>query len=107
MITDEQIHNALYLLAVTAEEYASAVAEYKSLELILKSVEASEFLEAEGKSVEAKKAVARSSDKTLETIEKYKDAAYRAELLRAKREHAKILISYAQSKMRADLEGRM
>lgn len=107
MITDNQIDEALNLLAMTAEEYASATAEYKSLELTLKAVEAAEFIEAEGKSVEAKKAAARASTRVLETIERFKDAAYRAELLRARREHARILISWAQSKMRADNEGRM
>lgn len=96
-ITEERVEKALHYLIEMSDEYAHAKAEARSLFYLLKSREAEAFIDSTAKTIEGKKMEARASPKYIETIDKYKEAEYNAELLEARMNAARTVISLWQS----------
>lgn len=100
------VDEAFDYLNATCEDFAAAMAETRGFEVMQKAIEAMEFLAAKEAnprlSVEACKAISRAAPKVTENNERFKDATYRAELLRAKRDNARLYVNWMQSKLKAD-----
>jgi hypothetical protein len=104
-MNEVDVDGYLHYLIDSAEEYAAAVSGSKYYERFIKSIEAKHFLEAKG-TIDNRKSEARTHPEYLEALEDAKDVDYKSTLLFAKREHAKLSISWAQSKMKSAYEAK-
>lgn len=102
-----QAEEMLDFLVKTDDLYADSVAEVEYLENKLKQVEATLQLASEERSQEAKKADARSHPEFIEIVDQLKEAIKNRRQVEAKRDTAKTIIMWVQSKMKAENEGRM
>ena len=81
----DPVGDALRYLARTEDDYAKAKATRIYLEETQRTVRATLFVGAEGKSVAEREAVALSQPEYRDHCEKLRDAVYDEEILRAKR----------------------
>jgi hypothetical protein len=102
-MNDNDVDGYLHYLIETAEAYATAVSSSKYYERFLKSIESKHFLEAQG-TIDQRKSYARTHPEYVQALSDARDVDYDSALLFAKREHAKISISWAQSSMKAKSE---
>lgn len=104
---EDQATDALHYLATTSELYADAVSNLKYLEHLMRVEEADGFLRSTERTIDARKAYSRRSPEMIDLIEKYREALRLKTEVEAKREQCHTLITWVQSKMRADSQGRM
>lgn len=92
MISEERMEKALKFLASTDEETAEAKTQVARCEFLAKRVRARKFLESEGSSVEARKAVAETSPEVEEADENLVMAILAFEKLRSKRMTEELIV---------------
>lgn len=83
LVTDDQVGDALRWLAANAREVGQARARLVRAGHMIKHVEALLFLASTEKTVDAKKAAVRASEKWLEAINEEADAAGEFETMKA------------------------
>lgn len=105
MISEENVEKALDYLRDSAQEYSQWRAAEKMYEHRLKRIEALVFMEQTTGAVEAKRMAARASDEYGQCIEDHKEAKENAELFEARREAARLKISWAQTATKAHMGG--
>lgn len=88
LVTDDQVGDALRWLAVNAAEIGAARARLIKAGHMIKHVEALQYLASAEKTVDAKKADVRASQKWLDAINEEADAAGEFEKMKALREAA-------------------
>lgn len=104
-MNEVDVDGYLHYLIESAEEYAQAVSGSKYYERFIKSIESKHFLEAQG-TIDQRKSKARTHPEYIQALEDAKDVDYTSALLFAKREHARLAISWAQSRMKAQNEAK-
>lgn len=97
MISDERMEKALKYLATTDERTAEAKAEVSRCEYLAKRVRARHFLTAEGSSVEAKKAIAETTNDATSADEMLVSAILVYEKLKSKRTTEELIIEVWRS----------
>ena len=102
-MNDNDVDTYLHYLMDTAEAYATAVSSSKYYERFIKSIESKHFLEAQG-TIDQRKSYARTHPEYVQALSDAKDVDYDSALLFARREQAKLSISWAQSMMKAKNE---
>lgn len=88
LVTDDQVGDALRWLATNAAEIGEARARLVKAGHMIKHVEALQYLRSAEKTVDAKKADVRASEKWLEAINEEAEAAGEFEKMKALREAA-------------------
>jgi len=101
MITEEQVEEALELLAETAEEYGGLAGAMKSADDKIKYVEAYHFDSDAKGAVDTKRLVARKHPDFKKAVDDKETVTAEYTILYAKREHARTLISVYQSMKKA------
>lgn len=96
IISDEKLEAALRYLAITDEAYAVAKANLERSEILRKRVRARVFLEASG-TVAERQAIAEGSAESAGADDAYIEALGSAEMLKAKRQRAEIVIDVWRS----------
>lgn len=105
MITNIDVEKALDYLIKTSNDYAKWKSRAKMLEYKLKVIEAQESLEVETGSQEYKKNMARVSDNYKKCLEDFEEANFEYLKLESLRRAADLKVSYAQTVMRANMQG--
>lgn len=97
MISDDRLQKALTYLAETDEEAAMLKTDVERREYLKKRVRAIEFLAAEGKSVEERKARAEMSTEVENVEHDYCNALQRYEHIAAKRKTEALIVDVWRS----------
>jgi len=103
MITEEDVEKALAYLGDSAQESAQWTSAKHYYDKKLKRIESLEFMKEEKGAVESKRMAARASEEYGNCLEDYREAAYNAELLDARREAARMTISLHQTQVKAKM----
>ena len=100
-----QAEEALDFLAKTDDDFADAIANSEYLEYKIKQTEAEKQLASEQRSQEAKKADAKCNPEVIALVEQYRDVVRTRRSLEQKRMQAHTIITWVQSKMKAENQG--
>ena len=97
--------DCINFLVDSDEPWAIAKGRAKAAEFLIKAHEADQYLSADGKNVEDRKALARLSVREMGRYQEYQEAVEAYELLNAKRATASIQIEIWRSKTSARKAG--
>jgi len=105
MITEEDVEKALAYLGDSAQESAQWTSAKHYYDKKLKRIESLEFMKEDKGAVESKRMAARASEEYGGCLEDYREAAYNAELIDARREQCRLTISFYQTQIKAKMGG--